>query len=210
MSTASAEKERVDQIVVSIQSMMAGGIHRMSHVYRYSSVPVIRRENVAEHSWYVAFYSWILAQDLERRGYKIDYGKLLSRALVHDLDESMTGDFLRHVKYGHPDLKRALDEVSVSMLCKMEQDLGISIRPMWESAKADDLEGEIIEVVDLGRVISYVLEEMKLGNTHVSGIIQECCNYIEKFVEEKPDSPVAVYAQAIVEYALRGRHETAD
>ncbi len=183
---------------LNIEQMLEGGIHRMSHVYRYSSVPVIHRENVAEHSWYVAFYAYLIGQDLAQQGYEIDFGEMLSRALVHDLDESMTGDFLRYVKYGHPDLKKALDEVSIRMLRKMGDDIGVNFEPHWAKAKADDIEGQIIQVVDLARVISYVYGEMMTGNGHVSHILEECSNYIQEFATDNPDSPVKSYAESII------------
>lgn len=189
---------------VDINELLSGSIHRMSHVYRYSSVPTSRKENVAEHSWYVAFYAYLIGQDLQNQGYEINFGELLSKALVHDLDESMTGDFLRYVKYGHPDLKRALDEVSVTMINKMGYALrsgGKAIKQHWSEAKSHDIEGDIIQVADLARVMSYVLEEVKMGNLHVSHIIGECAEYIKEFIETRKDSPVRSHAKEIVEWA---------
>lgn len=189
---------------IDINEMLSGSIHRMSHVYRYSSVPIGRRENVAEHSWYVAFYAYLIGQDLQQQGFNVDFGEMLSRALVHDLDESMTGDFLRYVKYGHPDLKRALDEVSVSMIDKMAYKLKSgrkAIQKHWSEAKDNDLEGDIIQVADLARVLSYVLEEIKMGNSHVTNIISECSEYIEEFAEKHTHSPVTPYAREIVKWA---------
>lgn len=185
---------------VNIGEMLGGGLRRMSHVHRYSSVPAIRKENVAEHTFYVAFYSYLIGKDLESKGVKVNFGEMLSRALLHDIDESMTGDFLRHVKYGHPDLKKALDEVSISMLNKMSDKLGVNLLPQWLSAKFEDLEGEIIQVVDLAHVLSYVWEEIEMGNTHVSDIPKECAKYIQQFVDDNPDSKVTPYAERIIDW----------
>lgn len=200
-------RERITQQVVvnvNIAELLSGSIHRMSHVFRYSSVPVIRRENVAEHTFYVAMYAYLIAQDLIQQGYEVDLGVLLSRTLVHDLDESMTGDFLRYVKYGHPDLKKALDEVSMSMIDKMTTSLrtgGSAVKKSWSEAKADDIEGHIVQIVDLARVITYVWEEIQTGNRHVKRILPECCSYIQEFISAFPDSPVTPYAVQIVQWA---------
>lgn len=197
--------EHTDSVGLNISELLSGSIHRMSHVYRYSSVPVIRRENVAEHSWYVAFYAFLIGQDLVQHGHVVDFGKMLSRALVHDLDESSTGDFLRHIKYGHPDLKRALDEVSISMIGRIESKLrsnGREIMVNWQSAKDDDLEGHVIQVVDLARVITYVWEEIKLGNTHVCAIMGECCDYLREFCRDHEGSPLVPYAIKIINWAI--------
>lgn len=187
---------------LNIDAMLGGSVHRMSHVYRYSSIPVIRRENVAEHSWFVSFYSFLIGKDLEKtEGLEIDFGKLLSRAMVHDIDESHTGDFLRHVKYGHPDLKRALDETSIAMIDMLGDALGVHFKHEWSTAKADDIEGHIIQVVDLARVLSYVWEEINSGNQHVSYILKECNEHIRKFIEDHPKSPVNSYAKRIYTWA---------
>lgn len=186
-------KKRLD-----IAELMSGPIHRMSHVNRYSSLPVIRKENVAEHSWYVTFYAFILGHELVECGHDVDMGELLSRALVHDLDESMTGDFLRYVKYGHPGLKSALDEVSESMLDVMSSGLGPApIKYFWSRAKGPDLEGDIIQVADFSRVVSYVWEEIKTGNKHLKSILSECRGYLHEFIREEPWSPVDFYAGQI-------------
>lgn len=202
MSETSSDSKPI--VNIDIKEMLSGSIHRMSHVYRYSSVPTARRENVAEHSWYVAFYAFLIGNDLQQQGYSVNFGEMLSRALVHDLDESMTGDFLRYVKYGHPDLKRALDEVSESMINKMGYSLksgGRAIKRHWAKAKAHDIEGDIIQIADLARVLSYVLEEIRMGNSHVTHIISECAQYIEEFTLQNPKSPVTPYAKEIIEWA---------
>ncbi|MCG8433046.1 MAG: HD domain-containing protein [Gammaproteobacteria bacterium] len=185
---------------MDIEQMLEGGVHRMSHVYRYSSVPVVRKENVAEHSWYVAFYAMLIGQALARDGHEVDFGLLLSRALVHDVDESHTGDFLTYIKYGHPGLKRALDETSAKMIRKIEEDLNLrdSLMDFWTLAKADDIEGHIIRVVDLARVASYVWEEIRMGNKHIAHILPDCKSHVETFIRQYHDSPVTPYAHKVV------------
>jgi len=177
---------------LSIDQMLHGGVHRLSHVNRYSSIPTLRKENVAEHTFYVCLYSYLLAMDYETwmtgRGIeetlRPDYGTLLARAMLHDLDESHTGDFLRTVKYGHPDLKAALDKVSRSMVRKMEDELGVEIMPFWSSAKAPDLEGQIIEIADLCRVASYLYEEHNMGNIYVRPLFSELRAYFQTIYGE--------------------------
>lgn len=201
--------------MLNFTNLLEGSINRMSHVFRFSSIPVNRRENVAEHSWYVSMYAFFIAKDYEERWNgedpipRVDYGKLLSRALLHDLDESHTGDFLRIVKYGHPDLKRALDEVSVSMINKMQEELGVEFTEPWAQAKADDLEGEIIEIADLLRVVSYVVEEISSGNKHIIHILNEALGYFEAIQLEKDKTfeynLPRFYIEEVISYVRRAR-----
>ena len=189
---------------LNIDGMLGGSINRISHVNRYSSILVHRKENVAEHCWYVAFYAFLIGADLKAAGYNVGMGKLLSRALVHDIDESMTGDFLRTVKYSHPDLKGVLDEVSVAMIDKIAQELGGGTLPeeighAWLDAKADDIEGEIIQLVDLAQVVSYVWEEVQSGNEHVRYILGECAAHIRKLDIQDPVAPYVKEVLAWIE-----------
>jgi len=145
----------------------------------------------------------VIAKDMMRNGHSIDLGVLLERALVHDLDESLTGDVLRTVKYGHPGLKQSLDEVSVRLLSTLEDELSIDILTAWRAAKTDDVEGDIIKVVDLLQVITYISEEINLGNLHVTPILSECAEYIRDVVKELGESPVAPYAKDIVDWVVK-------
>ena len=184
---------------MNIRALMMGSPHRMSHVYRYSSIAVLRRQHVAEHTFYVSFYALNIAYALIREGFKVCIGKLLERAIVHDIDESHTGDFLRTVKYGTPGLKEALDGVSSSMMLKMVDELDTDLRlySSWLCSKVDDLEGHILEVADLAEVGSYVLEEIRLGNRHVAPILSEVAKYISQFMVCHSECPTRKYAQEI-------------
>jgi len=183
------------EIKLNVKELLNGSFHRLSHVYRYSSIPTIRKENVAEHSFYVAYYSYLIGKDLVSRGFEVDFGLLLSRALLHDLDESSTGDFLRTVKYGHPDLKKALDEVSYRMMEKMSEKIGVELIADWQLAKFDDLEGHIVSVADLARVVSYILEELRSGNSHMKPLLGEVSSYLAKLAKELKNSPVMPYLE---------------
>jgi len=180
--------------MLNYEYLLQGGIHRLSHVYRYSSLPTLRKENVSEHTFYVALYAMFIARDVEQLALAdpdisvravVDYAKLLSRALLHDLDESHTGDFLRVVKYGHPQLKSILDELATSLVGKIQSELGIDFMSTWKNAKDGDLEGLIVEIADFARVVSYVLEETQSGNSHLGRILPEVRVYLEKL----KDSP---------------------
>ncbi len=160
--------------------VLTGGANRLSHVYRFSSLPCSRREAVSEHSWYVTFYAYCIGKELLSRGLLVDLGVLLSRAMLHDLDESHTGDFLRIVKYGHPALKGALDSIAEAMMKKLTCEIGIEFRDDWKNAKAPDLEGFIVEVADFARVVSYIIEEVRSGNMHLAYILEEVCSYLQE------------------------------
>jgi len=66
-------------------------------------------ESVAAHSYGVALAAMLLADECAARGVEVDVGRVLRLALLHDLQETRTGDMPRAVAdyYGREARKRA-------------------------------------------------------------------------------------------------------
>jgi 5'-deoxynucleotidase len=160
--------------VLNIKEAINGTLRRMHHVRRYSSVPAIHPENVAEHSWQVAMLSYLIANDLYGRigSPHIDLGKLLSRALVHDISESMSGDIIRSFKHGSAVMRDACNEQDWSNVLRLCSKLEANLHLDFKHAKASDPEGEIVSLADLLCVVSYCAAEKRLGNDEVDFIAQ--------------------------------------
>lgn len=183
--------------------LLDGPVQRASYVTRYSSHPVIRKENVAEHSFYVALYSLIIADFL---GEDCDYTRLLRRALVHDLDECETGDFVRTFKYSSPTLTAALESAACQFMEHVVEGYGkyfkVNAIAEWKRTKDDSYEGHIIRVADFIAVASYVLGEYKLGNSNIRTVMFDVTYYGENVIarlhEENSLVRLRVLVQAIV------------
>ena len=143
-------------------------------INRFSIYHVNRPETVAEHSYYVAYYAWKIAKDFEKAGVEIDIKKLLEKALVHDLEETKTGDIITHAKT--PIIKQELKKISKEIL-------PADIYNIWKDARDESIEGRIIEFVDNYEVLVYLLEEIKGGNKHMVSIFE---TQIRKLKQEHP------------------------
>lgn len=163
---------------LNMRELLNGASLNLVYTFRYSTVRVHRRENIAEHSWFVVFYCWAIAQDLEAHGVAIDWRKLLVEGTVHDLDEAFTGDFLRQVKYSVPGLKRALDEAAEVQMVRMEHRLGVPIVAPWRSAKKEGVEAHICKLADFMSVASYMLDEITMGNAKMRDRLPELVEHI--------------------------------
>ena len=172
---------------LDVDEMLSGSSRRMAHVRRYSGIPMNGTENVAEHQYFVSLYSLLMALDMNRNGdYDLDIGRLLTRAVLHDIDESMTGDFLRKVKYKTPGLKKELDMVAGNFVSEMESQLGISLYPSWRSAKDySTIEGRILALADFMQVASLVCEQIALGNLDLRMLsaYEEVTDYLSGLIE---------------------------
>ena len=90
----------------AVKEIMAGNLIMLKHTYRYSSVPVLVRENVAEHSFWTAILAVTIAIELQMSRQEI--GKVALKSLLHDIEESMTGDLIRDMKYHDDETRQAI------------------------------------------------------------------------------------------------------
>lgn len=83
-------------------------IKRLDSVIRYSSIPIVHSESVAQHSYWVVMYALLIHKAIggEDRLTK----DLLIAALVHDMAEAKTGDVVRTFKYSSEPLKKEIDK----------------------------------------------------------------------------------------------------
>ena len=74
----------------AVREVMLGKPSRLRHTFRYSALPVVFRENVAEHSFWTALIGITIAVELGCSHEEV--GEVATKALLHDIEESMTGD----------------------------------------------------------------------------------------------------------------------
>lgn len=155
---------------MKLEDMLNGTLRRSSHVFRYSSLPTHNKESVAEHTFYVAAYSMFLAEAINMRfGVSIDLRKLMYGSLLHDLDETLTGDIIQPFKYSSPEIKSAIDMQAERSMKILLNGLGMQhLYDEWMFAKDGTLEGSIVVLADHASVVSYCLEERKLGNGYAN------------------------------------------
>ncbi len=143
--------------------------HRLKYTPRTGWVMrgVVDAESVADHSFGVAFISLILG---EMASQPLDKAKLLTIALLHDLQESSIGDIpspaIRHLSPSakHEAEKAALDEL-LGQLPWSEHWLS-----WWqEFERGDSIEGQIVRDADqLDMLIQAYIYEQATGNRYLA------------------------------------------
>lgn len=96
-------------------------IRRLTAVWRYSSIPVAVRENVAEHSYWVALYAAMI--HLELCPDRSALGTVVLMSLVHDQAECVTGDVVRVFKYATQGLKAEVDRAEAILSARLEPEV---------------------------------------------------------------------------------------
>jgi len=165
--------------MINVEELLAGPINRASFVYRYSSRPVHKQESVAEHSYQVALYSLMIAMNLPNPD-EIKFDQMLTSAIIHDIDECVTGDFVRSFKYSDLTLKKKLDDAAEKFVIELLGPLtgdNTWVAWRWRKSKTSTIEGQIVRVADYLSVVSYLMRELKMGNRTFADVVVECRMY---------------------------------
>lgn len=166
----------------AVKEVMGGKLSRLRHTFRYSAIPVVFRENVAEHSFWTAMIGITIAMELDGGSELI--GEVATKALIHDIEESMTGDLIRDMKYHNDEVRDSIRKVEVEFAKSIFDQLGGStgrtFEVYWRMAKDDSPSGRIVALADLLCVIAYCDHEQSLGNNteEMRGIRRDCSKLI--------------------------------
>jgi 5'-deoxynucleotidase YfbR-like HD superfamily hydrolase len=111
---------QVEETIMSDKQSQIGSFIRkakaLNFVRRWNFYPTVRNESVAEHSFWVGFY--VLMFILVKRGGKLEEsdGNLVMAAMLHDIEEAVTGDMptlvKRYTDGWHKVVEKAMDELT--------------------------------------------------------------------------------------------------
>ena len=124
-------------------------ISGLSCVQRFSQSHMAKPENVLEHSGFASLLSLFIGRSLIEGGADIDLGVLLSKALLHDFDEVITGDIAMPIKYHSEKLRTEIALLESEKMMELSGKYSISefLFSTWDSSKIG-IEGAIVSLVD--------------------------------------------------------------
>ncbi|OHA76495.1 MAG: hypothetical protein A3J30_00480 [Candidatus Wildermuthbacteria bacterium RIFCSPLOWO2_02_FULL_47_9c] len=141
---------------------------------------------MAEHSFFTAYFTSILSYLLQKAGESIDAGKAVQMALVHDMEETFSGDILGPFKHYSPELSRAIRKVNEETILEVFEGLPADLRDyyilLWkEEGSGESLEAEIVKVADKLSLLAKCLEEMNAGNGCMGKVYEESRKKLEEY-----------------------------
>lgn len=193
-------------MTLNIRELLLGHPIRLRYVKRWGTSRVMQPDTVAEHSYFCALYSLLIAKWIEyehKDEYEIRLGMLLTRALVHDLEEAISGDFPRPFKHSSPELKDLLDragQIAFGQVVAGLYDDGPFDPPnspspavqavsdlahAWKRGKAEDYEGAILDFADFLCALSFMLQEKSTWNSTTSQYTATMKDYFGSFLHER-------------------------
>jgi len=150
----------------------------LAHIPRFSSFPQQSQESVAEHSFFVAYFSTIVAYHVEKQRIPVDMGKLISMALVHDREEQFSGDILSPFKHYSEKITSTIREVNKEVLRQsfegLPEELTSRYSSLWvEEAEGKTIEAQIVKIADRLSLLSKCKEEADVGSLRFEKIYQD-------------------------------------
>lgn len=150
----------------------------LDRVIRFSAHMRVKDESVSEHSFHTSLYAMIMA-DLEEKVFKnkINKEKLLKTALLHDLEECLTGDIIYTFKHTDKalagEIKKIGQRFMEGLLGNLPPEIAKDYTDLWLHSKdTKTIEGRIIEAADKLEGLMYVINEFSLGNQEFKKIIK--------------------------------------
>lgn len=125
-------------------------IGKLKETYRFGESKTLKGDSSADHSWRLTLMTFIIADELKL---KIDIGRAMEIALVHDLAEAITGDIdARLIAQGkitkekkYQQEKEAMKKIKKSLPAKT----GKKIYGLWQDyEKGGSKEAKFIKALD--------------------------------------------------------------
>lgn len=154
---------------------------------RCSNTTHLMPYSVAQHSFYVALYGMVFAHLENHRLYPdgpvYDLELVLQKALIHDLEETITGDILYPLHTEYPEFKEKLDFIrKKSVNDEVFRELPYEIKKLfvklWNTSKDSSMEGKLVACMDKFEILIFAISEMNLGNSHFSIIYHNALDII--------------------------------
>lgn len=159
----------------------------MHNIFRYSGVKLSEPESLSSHIVEVQMMGYMILDHLNHTYNEgLDYGLYLEKAFHHDLEESLTGDVSRPLKYHNPKVLKELQDVAEhtarELYTKYFDNYDRMIQ-LWDNAKHGK-EGILVKIVDMLVVASKALREVELlNNNYFLKVVYEVSHYLEGTID---------------------------
>ena len=179
------EDEASVKVTSLMSALLTGSVNKLAHTNRWDTFRMIRKENVAEHAYYVTLYSRILWREYFQKYTGMEL--VLDFSLFHDLPESVAGDIISQFKKINPEMDEMVNDKSINLMEMTHRDEGLpsyitAIIDSYEDAKSTPLNAsengapcaaQIVKLADNMHVVARLIEEHRMGNSMAFELLRE-------------------------------------
>lgn len=148
-------------------------------VPRWTVVRTLNRDNIAIHSYFVTFYALQVARLI---GWAGPVSDLMFVAMMHDMEETITGDQVSPVKREIIDENKAAKYISDQMKARLpliELQLDDIMGGMWGTSIE-----RIIKVADKVDACIFLITEQRMGNTVLEPLFNDAVKNLRQAWED--------------------------
>ena len=164
-----------------LKELLKSKIFRTDQVISYSGLRTREPETLSHHIIEVQLLSLKMYYELLELGYnELELGQLLYKGLLHDMDEVITGDFPRPIKYYNKEIRDSIEFVADKSVQLLSYNEFGSMEPykVWSTSKSGHA-GLVIKVSDLAVVAKKAAEEVLIfGNNEYLKVLDEVKGYM--------------------------------
>ena len=188
----------------------------LDHTYRYSGTKLVEAESLSQHIVDTIMMGLKVIDEINHiEEDAIDPQVYLMKAVYHDLEEVITGDIPRPLKYYNADtrdsLKDVADKVAKEFFSKEFND-GFESYNVWNYAKIGK-EGFILKLVDTLVVANKVIKEVTmLNNYYMLRVAYEVSQYLKDIAQVNyfENEQINEYLSCVVEGAIEAMLDILD
>ena len=129
-------------------------VFKLSNIIRYARINLFHKQTVAEHSFNVAVILLAILSDSRVLSYEEKF-KVLAAGLLHDVEESLTGDIIATTK-------RHLSNIEAVEAQAAFDILPFSLMRHWNGSRG--LYKDIVKLADVFERQLFCEEEISMGN----------------------------------------------
>ncbi|MFD0695230.1 5'-deoxynucleotidase [Paenibacillus sp. GCM10027628] len=158
-------------------------LYRLKYIDRWSLMWNMRRDTVAEHSYYVSAIAHMLCTIAnEVYGRNVPTDRVVSIALFHDASEVLTGDIPQPVKHNNEKILRNFREIEDVAVEKLIETIPAEISHVYRSL-IQDHDPELyrwVKAADLLEAYIKCLTELSTGNREFIVAKQQILESLQK------------------------------
>lgn len=188
----------------------------LDHTYRYSGTKLVEPESLSQHIVDTIMMGLKIVDEVNyiAKENLLDPNEYLMKAVCHDLEEVITGDIPRPLKYYNADTTKSMKEVADQVAVRFFRNqfhAHVTYYEYWRDAK-EDKEGYILKLVDTLVVVSKVLKEVSmLHNFYMLRVAYEVSQYLQELIDSKyrvfENEKVNDYINSIIHGALSAMNQ---
>lgn len=176
-------------------SLIANPLMNLDHTYRYSGTKLVEMESLSQHIVDTIMLGLKLIDELNwmNKDYEddiLDTREYVMKAIYHDLEEAVTGDIPRPLKYYNDKTLESMREVADIIAHDFFSKQFKSPEPYkeWDNAKCGK-EGFILKLVDNLVVVNKVIKEVSLlHNFYMLRVAHEVSQYTRSLLKDVQES----------------------